>query len=270
MGDSGGRTVSRSQAVAKRKDSLALYEVIGRSRQARAEAGLAIPGWMGRQRSGPMRPQAPAQPAAEAEDMATLQPIAAPAEREVWAGPGVSVSAGRLRLSLNYVTCVIAGVALVLLFVAMFILGRTSARHSQAAKTEAGAGIQASARGEATGDKTPSAAGPGTVREKGKYYLVVQGMGGKGADLLAEARSIERFCNAKGEQVNVYEYTKEPRQYIVLSAQGFDAPDSPEALRYVSAIETLGKNYKAQGGKYEFKQRDAAGRVRPWFLQWKQ
>ena len=248
--------------MAKRKDSIALYEVIGKTRQVRAEAGLAIPAWMGRQRSGAAMRQAAPAPTVEGTEQAVPERIAVPTGApSVWAEPMVSISAGRLRLSLNYLACVAAGVVLVLLLAAAFVFGRASVPYTQAGKGESGA--RASAGGQPAGTEI--------VREKGKYYLVVQGMGGKTPDLLADARAIERFCNAKGERVSINEYTKEPRQYIVLSAQGFDAIDSPEALRYVRAIEDLGKNYKAQGGRYDFRQsRDAGGRVKSWFIQWKQ
>lgn len=255
--------------MAKRKDSVALYEVIGKSRQARAEAGLTIPAWMGRHRSDAL--PVPAVPAVSDEDRlpVTLPPPVAKTAAATLTEPPVSISQGRLRLSLTYVICVAAGAALVLLLVAMFLLGRASAPSPRAEKAEAGAAAEASAGAIPGGTKAPPPARSGIVREKGKYYLVVQGMGGKSSELLTDARAIERFCRSKGEPVDVNEYTGSPRQYMVLSGQGFESSDSQEAANYVAAIEALGKNYKAQGGKYEFKQRDVGGRLKPWFVPWK-
>lgn len=267
--------------MAKRKDSIALYEVIGKSREARAQAGLNIPAWMGRHRSMPLATvvtpaaaEAPvaaerrASAAVDQRDTMTLQPSPVVVTTPIGGEPVVSISGGCLRLSLNYITCVAVGVAMVLLLAGAFLLGRAMSplpgTASQADENQA----QGQPAGEPSGAKSTAAAEP--PRQAGKYYLVIQGMSGMTEDLLAEARNIEKFCKAKGEQVSVNRYMGNPRQYIVLSATGFDAPDSPDVAKYVDVIETLGKAYQNQGGRYDFKLRGAGGRAKPWFIQWKQ
>ena len=285
MGGSGPSARRHKEpSVAKRKDSVALYEVIGKSREARAEAGLNIPAWMGRNRSMPLFTAPIATPVAvdapvaaarrsattvEHRDTITLQPPPVVVTAQIGGEPAVSISGGRLRLSLNYITCVAVGVAVVLLLAGALLLGRAMSpkpgADSQAADNQA----QGQPSGESSGAKATAAAAE-PPRQAGKFYLVIQGMSGMTEDLLAEARNIEKYCKTKGEQVSVNRYMGNPRQYIVLSATGFDAPDSPEAAKYADVIETLGKAYQNQGGRYDFRQRGAAGRTKPWFIQWKQ
>ena len=98
---------------------------------------------------------------------------------------------------------------------------------------------------------------------KGKYYLVVQGMRGMTDELRGEADAIAAFLNARGEPVKVMTFRGPPAQYIVVSLRGFDLPDSPEAKRYLRAIEEQGKLYRGQGGRYDFKQGDNGWFVKP-------
>jgi hypothetical protein len=115
---------------------------------------------------------------------------------------------------------------------------------------------------EAAAAKAAPPADSAAELKKGKYYLVVQGMRGMDSSHRADADAIANFLNANGEPVTVMTYKGTPQQYIVLSKRGFDSPDSPEAKKYLRAIEEQGKLYKSQGGKYDFNQGESG-----WFVK---
>ncbi|MGA2266077.1 MAG: hypothetical protein ABSH10_06560 [Phycisphaerae bacterium] len=205
-----------------------------------------------------------------------------------------------LKLALTPAHAVAAGVVLVVLIAIVFVLGRvakSSSRHAPpAANTPAVAKAPMVPAKPAAADKAvraavverhespllpktaepaketkeapaaakaaPPAADGAAELKKGKYYLVVQGLRGMDSSHRADADAIAAFLNANGEPVTVMTYKGTPQQYIVLSKRGFDSPDSPEAKKYLRAIEEQGKLYKNQGGKYDFNQGESG-----WFVK---
>jgi hypothetical protein len=254
----------RTNAVAKRKDSLALFEVISKTREKHLAAPAENP-----PRSTPA-PAAVPRPA-EARPRATA-PTSLPTSE-----PMFSTSGGRLRLSLNQTQSIVAGAALVVLLIIAFTLGRSSVNTGpvQAGVSTPAESTESAVRNEA---ETPRADAPAETKKptlempkrvEGKYYLVIQGLQGAGAEQLKEAQDIVKTLTDFGEPAEVALYPGNPRQYIVWSLVGFDTPDDARAKDYAKTIEEMGKKYRAQGGRYDFKQRDRAGEFKPWFIRHK-
>ncbi len=239
--------------MAKKKDSVALFEVLTRTRQNRKEAGLGVPSWMGSSK--------PADQAGE------LQPISpAPEVGAIPADPMVSTADGRLKLSLNYVSCLVAALGLVVLLVLAFWLGHWTGRALGAD------GPQPPAVGQRpqqpSGQPPPGDQGPTpAVRVSGKYYPVIQGTQGLTQQRYEDAEKIVQYLARNGLQADVRIWRGTPRQYVVWSLSGFDSPQSDEALEFIARVEQLGRKYLAEGGRYGFSQRDRAGRLKPWFIR---
>jgi hypothetical protein len=263
--------------VNKRKNSPALFELIGKGKAAGGEERTAVPKWMTGAKDEPVEaPVAPevdsASPPAEPGDV--REPAAAPSEPG-YPGAIFSTAGGRLTLSLNHTNAVIVGVVFVLALAAVFMLGRSASPSATTAagETKASIGEPASLRvppadkgkaaGEAAASKAPAAekrvaaeGPPPAVKrsealEKGKYYLVIQGVP-KDEQHLQEAQKIADFCNERGEKAKVFGYPN--NQYVVISLTPFEMKDSDEAKKYVRAIENLGKVYSSKHGQYSFKQ----------------
>lgn len=215
------------------------------------------------------RPAAPAKPPAPPKP-------AAPVRAKLRSEKLLTAAGKRLRFSVTAGQAIAAGVVLLVLVVGVFLLGRVArwssgsggapAGKAPAAKPKEGMSdwsLRATVGGERgeepviqpmvrTAEPPPS--GVSATLAKGKYYLVVQGLMGATERHRAEAEAIAQFLNSQGERVAVMKYSGRPQQYIVLSLRSFDDPDSAEARRYIQAVEELGKLYRSQGGRYNFRQ----------------
>jgi len=227
--------------VVKKKDSVALFEVISKSRQRRSEAGLGIPGWMGRE-------QDIAQGVGEGEPPAGPSPTvrAAPLGE-----PTISTARGRLSLSLNYVSCLVAVMALVGLLVLAFWLGRATAGGAEAGRPRQMGGRNMTAAAQ-------------SARRPGYYYLVIQDLQGNTEAKKKQADRIVKFCKAHGEPATVNTYKG---SIVVWSNVGFASPDEQAALDYARNIERLGQKYFQEYKTYDFRQR-RSGRFDPLFLSY--
>jgi hypothetical protein len=232
--------------VAKRKNTLALFEVISRSKEHRSEAGLDVPSWMGEKRGEAEAQEPPEPPVAPPEKRPQAAPRRAGASQE----PVLSTSAGRLRVSLNYSGAIVLGVALVLLLGAAFAIGRATAG-GDGAKPAATAGVDG---GTGTGEGEVSPTGAVVQRVPGKHYLVIRDFD-PGSDLEAEAQRIAEFCTARGEPAEVRtltdRHTREPF-IAVWSLKGFDEPNSQAARNYRERIRQLGEQYYQQNETFRF------------------
>ena len=105
-------------------------------------------------------------------------------------------------------------------------------------------------------------------RIPGKYYLVIQGLlaAGDENEQKASGTKIVEFLAANGEKADVCYYQGTPKQWVVWSLQPFDSDTDDKAKEYAVKIEDLGKKFKAQGGKYNFKQHDASGNMKAWYV----
>ena len=264
--------------MAKKKSSMALFEVVTREKRHH-KAAMTVPEWMKgtaateASRQALISPAEEAQPEQEHADPTGLDvpPGAAPGpdvetdyhasdRHEPAATQGekvLSVADGRVTVSLNYVSCAVAGLGLLLAILAAFLLGRASAPKapaaSKAARTHAKAGL-------VLGTRPPRR----TQRIVGKYYLVIQELGGLTPAMKKDAHEIAVYCEAaRGDAATVI---NDGRQYVVLSGKPFDSPAATEARVYAADIDALGNRYKADvNRKYDFNQMDSQGRLDPWF-----
>ena len=275
--------------VNKRKSSPALFELISKSKM-QGEEQTAVPPWMVPKPAGAAeqaklaqqpkvapqpesaQPQAPADQAAETPG--TYAPIHMPVEmpaevasrKDIAPAGGeaiISTAGGRLRLSLNYTNCVIAGVAAVLVLAVVFMLGRAAAPSAPAGQASAGGTPpQPSARG---GPEAPAAGKAGEIEnaagsvkelEKGKYYLIIQGLIGNSDEFKKDAQAIVDFLNNKMHEPAKYFTSKDGKYLYVVSTTAFDSPESDKARQFVQSIEKVGRLYRNQGGRYDFRQRE--------------
>jgi hypothetical protein len=265
--------------------------LIGKGKQDHGEKLTAVPAWMGKGQAQAAPPEtplpraAPSTPESEAPVAETPAPVPVQ-DQVIEAGDQATVDAaplvvgemiltthgGQLRLSLTHNQGIIAGVAAVLILAVAFMLGRAAAPSVPAVggKAERPPAAPAVLKDQPSQKATVKAnvpVGPteaarneqpqGKVEvsqdlEKGKYYLIVQGLMGNEPAHLKDAEAITKFCNEQGEPVKVFKLSD---QYVVLSLTPFALHDSVEAKKFAQAIENLGKAYMAEHGKYNFKQR---------------
>ena len=248
--------------MAKKKDSMALFEVISKSREKRSRGEMGVPDWMGHSEQG-------APPQAEASTTSTPPAIPRAARK-----PAVVKTGGQLQVTLNYISCLALALGLVVLLAGAFWLGRSTAPE---AGGPAQAGMKAPFRpgligqgGNKAGAKQPEMKLP--PRQAGKYYLVIESTGGAQDWHLEQARKIQRFCYFEGgepSEVRKYpatQHTKE--QYVVWSLTSFDSPRSTEATQHAEMIERLGARYFGKHGDFKFQQRkNKDAPLDPWYLK---
>lgn len=271
--------------MTRKKDSVALFEVIAKDKDKYPKAGVSVPGWMGGAPQGPVAPSGPAASEPSAPTVAQAPPAAMAAAPEAPPAasdePMLSIVAGRLRLSLNYTVALVAAFGLIVVLFGAVALGRWTARGGKAAGDSGGnlAGIVDSGKANDGAEQAPAkkaegrqkpleARGPGktegppvvpAARISGKYYLVIQMLpGGTTTELHKEAWKIRDFCVANGKPADVQEVSK---NYMVWSLTPFDTPSpkDPKVQQYAQEIEDLGKKYVAQKGRYNLMQRRSVG-----------
>jgi len=261
-----------SEQVAKRKDSIALFEVI---KNQRNEVNLNVPQWMGAKDSAGAGepPPLPTAPAVQPAVQPTVQSAASRAWSRLASGAG-----GQLTLKLTYAHCPLAGAGLALVVIvsvwAAYHLGSASIPAGPAAnapltdRVPSGQYVVAGQGAAKSGSPAVAPVPASTLlRVPGKYYLVIQSLVGASKEDQAEAEQIRAWCAQHGEPASVATHTLArtgKSRCIVWSLRPFDSPSSPEALNYGRKIEALGKNYNAQYKRYDFRQqRD--GKFDPWF-----
>ena len=251
--------------MAKKKNSIALFEVIQKTR--RGEGTTDVPKWMGGQ----------APPASESAWQGRPERVARPSFAIRAREALVAIAGNRVRLSLDYVSCAVAALGLIALLAGAFGLGfwagsgraaddRSSAR-TMSDRTPFGKHVLGG-RSPLPGGQATRPAGAAGQRQQGKWYLVIQGLAGvSGADL-DEAARIVAYCSARGEPATIARYTNRQsgkKRYIVWSLKPHDLPTGEEAKRHGMAIEAIGKEYFNKHKTYDFRQRKSDGRFDPWF-----
>jgi len=246
--------------VVKKRDSVALFEVISKTRAKNIEPDMGVPPWMvgGKQAADEQPRKGPGKQPVKP----TAKPACATVKPKRGAGKGkeplVSTAGGRLRLSLDYFTGIVAATGLVLLLAAAFWLGRATAgvaRSGQPAQAELGQIASPMAR-EGPADREPLPA-----RTDGKYYMIIQDLQG-GDELKAEALRIADYCTANGEPATVNSYQG---RLVVWSLRPFSSPTGPEVLNHARVVEQLGQRYFKKHKTYDFRQR-RDGRLEPMML----
>ena len=264
--------------MAKKKNAMALFEVISKTRDKNPGSEVTVPNWMkpGHQDQAP-QDQAPDVEAPEAQEPAPPEPEAqtqTPASQTEVASPEaeapnapalpttstweprrspegpkmsdlpmLSTDGGRLTLSLNYVSCMVVSMGVLLLIIGAFVLGRVTAPDSSPPA------------GASTGK-------PVVKRQVGKYYLVIQTLDGRTPEARVEADRIVKFCSANSEPSEVKLLDK---NLIVWSLTPFDSAKSEEVIAHALFVQNeLGAKYARKfGSKYKFIQPQKNGKLVP-------
>lgn len=259
--------------MAKKKNSVALFEVIGKTK--RSESGMNVPKWFDGQAPAPAEAGGPS-PAARPAPTGPVEPL-------------LTVVGDRLRLSLNYLSCLVAALGAVVLLVAVFSLGYWSGSSPAPVGPDsppAGDGTMSGRTpigrhvvdGQGNPGGAPAPAGNGGsppapaagARVKGKYYMVIQQLlGGMTQESLVEATRIAKFCNDNGHPATVGTF-RDRQRYVVWSLKPFDSATGAANTEFALVIEALGKRYfrEHQPPTYDFRQR-RDNQLDPLFVQYK-
>ena len=259
--------------MSKRKDSIALFEVI---KNRRNEVNLNVPKWMGGQGAEAPQEPAPVPPAAAAPPPSP--PAASP---QAEAGDSPAEQQGLLTLKLTQTHLILGCMALVFAVVLAAWIGYSLAGGSGPGQTPSGPGggslknqvppgkhvlagkdgPSGSAKEGAKSSQPPA----GGDRTKGKYYLIIQQLSSAAPKDMTEAQRIQAWVANQGEPATVNTFVSgKKKYYIVWSLRAFDSPSSPEAQDFGRKIEGLGKKYFAEYKTYNFLQRHK-GKFDPWY-----
>ena len=246
--------------MAKRKDSEGLFEIISRTKSTQGASPMEVPEWMSR------KPGQQPHPTAEAEQAPPPPtPRAEPTESPGLTRAILSLREARVTMSLNYVSCGVIILALLTLLIGMFVLGRRSAigrGRVEGSSAPYSPGVLGKKGQERITTRSAAAA-----RVAGKYYMVIEGLGGITPERWDDAKSIVEFCKKANLPADIGQM-RNPRQYVVWSLTGLGSADSPEAVDYAQQIKELGQKYKDKYGTYDFIQTDPVGNW-PWFHQYR-
>ena len=107
-----------------------------------------------------------------------------------------------------------------------------------------------------------------TVRQPGKYYLIIERLQGSTEKDKLDARAIVDYLRSKGKLAQV-NFLQNGDRYIICSLTGFASKTSKEAMDYAREIQELGKAYvpPKDRGKYSFSQNNRKGEFDPSFYQ---
>ena len=268
--------------MSKKKGEKSLLEVLG-LHQDKKVSQLNVPDWIRRTeqtaaeeiaRKGMMKE--PLLPPAKGQISKVSQPAHTTNLPEKGEEKIISISNGRVNISLNQVSATVAAVVIILMIVMAFFLGKRMGTKSSvrvAPSKDLKTDIPYRPDVSKISSKRPgvvpiprsssNAAGEkktnlpiSTKRQKGLYYLVIQG----GITSRAEAEDIRRFLYSKG--INTTVERMSINKYKVKDLRGFKNLRSPETraelARYVEQIERLGREYLRQGGRYGFRQSKTA------------
>jgi hypothetical protein len=235
--------------VAKKKNSIALFEAISKSKEKNAYAGVSVPAWL----SKVSQPQDPGQPPAE-----NPPPIPGSAP---YGGPKIVLSGAGLVLVLAVIVTVGA---------AGFLAGRATAPGKTVQNAVTGyhrPGLNAPDGG------TPAEVVELPARTIGKQYLVIQRFEKMTAEDWKEAKDIaDWLVKQKGEKCEAKIIQVRNDKFLaVWSLRAFDSYLSPEAQKYAEHIEALGREFKTtevfrkSTGKYTFSQH-RQGKLDPYYV----
>lgn len=254
--------------MAKRKDSLALFEVFGQKPSPASDAASQSPG---QQAQAPQAPQQPSQPVPPQPQVPVAKEVPALPVTDVEPAqdPGawrnfVTTQGKTVQFSLQQIHLIVAGSGLVILLIAVFFAGRLSASKEvppgPIVPQTAGTGSMEGTNAVATAVDNAEKVGPRTI---GKYYLVIQGIPGKTPEHYQDAQAIVAFLKENQVPASVHELRE---SYIVWSEDPMDKADDKAALDYARKIEDLGKKYKDKAeGKYNFSQKGSRD-GKPWYI----
>jgi len=266
----------------KKKSGKALFEVITTYRQKHPGTGPLKPEWMRRREQPadaampqltpePMAPEAseppPMRPIRMAAPPPTLEPMGESMVDQTYEAM-VNTADGRLRLSFNYVTATVVALALVVMFVATFLLGRVSATapagKPMAATQPAEKGPVAQRPARPTEPARPKATFGLFADDlpRGKYYFVIQVIKDTTAsddEKKQEADRIARFCSGApaGKAVPatraLYVMRNGSRMWLAIATEPFESSVETDRVKELEKrAEALGAD-RANPTLYKFK-----------------
>jgi hypothetical protein len=250
--------------VPKKKNAMALFEAISKSKAKRSE-DMTVPGWIGKNQAPPASAAGQAgSPAVGGAPAAGSPPVTAPSmpgERTGAPTGGQSVwptgadlqepSQDVITVSMTRKTAVLIVLCLVLAAVGIFATGRYFGHRGAAVPT-----------GEAASNMDQNPVPPAnTDFVKGKYYLVIEELAGFSDKDQADAAGIVEFCTQHGEPAKVVQFTakgtKKPRA-AVLSLKPHDTSKIDDAVKAeAQAVEDMGKQYFKLHRDYWLSQHDS-------------
>jgi hypothetical protein len=236
--------------VAKKKNSIALFEAISKSKEK--TAGMSVPGWLGKDSP----PPDPGQPPVE-----NPPPLSGTGQ---YSGPKIVLSPGGLALILAVIVAVAA---------AAYVIGRSTVTRKTG---ENAAGGFYKPGGSVPDGLTPTEAVNLPARETGKQYLVIQRFAGVTGKEWQDAKDVaEWLVTQKKEPCEAKIIRLRNDSFLaVWSLKPFDSYLSPEAQKYAEHIEALGKEFKTteiyrkSTGKYTFSQH-RQGKLDPYYVVYK-
>ena len=192
----------------KKKDSVALFEVIAKSRAKDANKASNLPDWAG-----------PAEPSeGEGFDSPVTEQDAAPSGLS-----GVAESQ-MLTITVSYPKALVIALVALLVIILSFWLGKAITPAPQAEKV--------------------AIASYAARLTKGRYHVRVNKViaSGRGSTDRQIRDSMKAMCNyfwAHGEPVVLRKSRTRPTRWSIWSARAFDADDSPEAKKHLERIDEL-------------------------------
>jgi len=262
--------------VSKRKDSIALFEVI---KNRRNDVNLNVPKWMGGQGADAAQDPATASEPPQVEPPPVPQAEPAPAPE---ASALRTDESGQLTLKVSQRQLILAGTGLVLLVLLAGLIGYALGGGSGTPENPNPGGalkdrvppgkhvVAGQSGGPGKGSPGGSKGLPAAAarRIQGKYYLIIQRLNGATTKDNNEGQRIKAWLANQGVPATVETYTTRSKKkyYMVWSLRGFDNPRSQAAQDYGKRIEGLGKKYFSEYKTYNFLQRHD-GKYDPWFYR---
>lgn len=177
--------------------------------------------------------------------------------------PVISIVGGRLRISLNQVSAAVLGLAVVVVLLGSFVLGRRTApvpgepavvppapSKQETTERELASVPLLPAQPQTPQQPPQPPTEPGLpARRKGYWYLVIQA----GISTKAQADDIQSFLDDRGISSGVHR-SQHTRKWMVRDLRGYADKRSKQAEAYKDGVEQLGKEYfqPPRGRLYDF------------------
>lgn len=238
--------------MVKRKHAAALFEVISKGKEAQ-KGGMHVPGWAGKvlphaqpaapppepvapeavQPLGTAAPPLPSRPAVPLVQPPRREPAMADADVQP-AEPLVQVSGGRLKLSLNYVSCGVVCLAVALVFLLGYVLGHSSGSKQATGTPMSLGGPNPAPTPVQRDDVFDRLQAQDSQRTAGKWYLTVQ----SNVESLDDAKAIQRFLDSKTIATTIWSAGS---TFVVYDLKGFAAKTGREIDAQAKLLADLGK-----------------------------
>jgi len=251
--------------MARKKSARALFEVVAPGGKNRNKPDLSVPDWMRTGQGAKPEGSEPQSSVIHRPDDEIVTPEAPlpqiDNEQEMYEQDRAIVSTedGRITLSLNYVSCSVVALAIVLLLIVAFVAGRASV--SSVVEKTPDRDNNAKRNGTEKAGIVPDNSASEFVTKPGKLYMIIQNTEGKTSTPKADAYEIAKYCSDVGYKAGV-KTLKRTGSFLVLLQVPFDSKQ--EAQEYAVSINALGKRYANMYKEpYNFSQPYVKGKITP-------